>query len=1353
MKKFYKLVTTLFCVGLVSVGKLSGQVNNLLVYSSPSNTYSEVSGGLSLGNATSDDQVIVNPTALAGGSSFGATAIGQGLPLGLNFVIGPDTFDRIGVSANGWVRLGKSINAATAINMANNGNYVPISATIPVAVAADRAFTIAGFAQDLQAQAGASLTLFTDSTGPNIVTTIQWKNFRRYLEVGDTLNFQIQISDNGSIAVNYGNFVRTSANIHSMQVGIRNASSFVNRTTLLDWTATLAGSNSLDGCTFSSSVKPVNGLTFLYSPAPPCSGTPLSGNIYTQSTGVCLNNFITIIDTGYTAGPGITLQWFFNGLAVPGANSAIFTDTVTGAGSYYCEVTCSGGTPVPSNIITTTLNPFNLCYCSSALGTSCTSNAITEVSLAGVGNTLNNVSACSPGTYSLLIDTGSLTTKLFRILTYPLVTKYSTTSKSAVWIDYDHSGTFDATEYTLITNTVAANTAVTTNITIPGTALLGKTGMRIRSSGTGATLGAANACSNIFSSETEDYTIEIDSATGCTSIPTAGVISVNDTTVCNSEVINFINTGYTAASGIDFQWYLNGNPISGATSPSLAQTITAAGSYYCTVTCAAFPGNPVSTNTINVTLNPATLCYCFPQNPTGSCPNDKITAVNIVGTTLNNTDNACNITNGSAYTNYPDTGSATGSFQQGQIIQLSVTTNNTNILSVWIDYNQNGIFEASEWQQIALNSAANIANLVSINVPVNATVGKTGMRIRSRSSGSSNGASDACSAMFSGETEDYIVDITAAIPCTGAPIAGNTVANDTTVCLNSIVNLSLSGNGIASGLTYQWQENGVDIVGATNISLLDTVTGPSTYQCVITCTSSGQTSTSNPVTLTVNPFSLCYCAITTTSTFGTDIGNVTVGTFTNGVASPVTANTTANKVYTNFTNLPPISLLSGIPNNIQLTGITSSTFTGTTINGKVFIDYNQDGTYDPINELAVSGTGTYSTVGGSLISGNPLIPASTLTGVTGMRVMLYEGTFTNPCAATGVGETEDYLVDIQLAVGCIGAPNAGSAQSTDTLVCSNTPFNLSLIGAGSGAGISYQWFANGNVRPNDTLPTLSNVLQTANTTYTCVLTCASSGLSTTSLGVSVNMDTPANCACIPTFTSGCAGDEISFVTINNITNNTAASGCPSAPYHTVFTSPVMSANPGDTTVCLFGHGTGGSHFINVWIDYNDDFSYSDAERVITNLSLPSTGTAPFVATFVATSDTGLHKMRVLQNYNTLVVNPQSCGSYSFGETEDYTINISDTVTTYSSLGKPLTKANKLNVKLYPNPTSGVLNYEIPASVKKATITVSDLLGRTLVSKAANNTKSIDLSEFKNGTYSVVINLDGKLVNSNIVLNK
>jgi PKD repeat protein len=87
---------------------------------------------------------------------------------------------------------------------------------------------------------------------------------------------------------------------------------------------------------------------------------------------------------------------------------------------------------------------------------------------------------------------------------------------------------------------------------------------------------------------------------------------------------------------------------------------------------------------------------------------------------------------------------------------LSVTTSASAITSVWIDYNQNGNLEVSEWQQVFTTGTTGTIN---ISVPLNAKSGLTLMRIRSRSSGSGNAGGDACSNFFSGETQDFMIRI------------------------------------------------------------------------------------------------------------------------------------------------------------------------------------------------------------------------------------------------------------------------------------------------------------------------------------------------------------------------------------------------------------------------------------------------------------------------------------------------------------------------------------------------------------------------------------------------------------------
>ncbi|MFM2224063.1 MAG: hypothetical protein RJA07_265 [Bacteroidota bacterium] len=85
-----------------------------------------------------------------------------------------------------------------------------------------------------------------------------------------------------------------------------------------------------------------------------------------------------------------------------------------------------------------------------------------------------------------------------------------------------------------------------------------------------------------------------------------------------------------------------------------------------------------------------------------------------------------------------------------------LTTSGSAIVSVWIDFDQNGVFDTYEWVQPYTSGNSGLANIV---VPTNALTGTTYMRVRSRSVGNINGAVDACTTFGSGETEDYVITI------------------------------------------------------------------------------------------------------------------------------------------------------------------------------------------------------------------------------------------------------------------------------------------------------------------------------------------------------------------------------------------------------------------------------------------------------------------------------------------------------------------------------------------------------------------------------------------------------------------
>ena len=155
-----------------------------------------------------------------------------------------------------------------------------------------------------------------------------------------------------------------------------------------------------------------------------------------------------------------------------------------------------------------------------------------------------------------------------------------------------------------------------------------------------------------------------------------------------------------------------------------------------------------------------------------------------------------------------------------------------------------------------------------------------------------------------------------------------------------------------------------------------------------------------------------YCASAPTSSADSRINNVTLSNINNTPAAGCTT-------YSNYTNLTA-QLEQGSTQPLSLTlGTCGANFNKI---AKVFIDFNGDGTLDPVTELAattglINGTETYTT--------NITIPAAVTPGnYSLMRIVLVEtGTAATvtPCGTYAKGETQDYRVQFTKASRDAGA--------------------------------------------------------------------------------------------------------------------------------------------------------------------------------------------------------------------------------------------------------------------------------------------------------------------------------------------
>ncbi|GCD80822.1 fibronectin type III domain-containing protein [Schleiferia thermophila] len=239
-----------------------GQVNSYIFSVDSLGTYVPITGGVVLGNATTDDQRFVDPSQPLGGT----IETGPGFPIGFTFVYNGVGYDRLGIRADGVIRLGISADGNQAVNMSGAG-YTAISSTSTAP--ANKQATIAGFNRDLQANGASSeIRLQTIGTAPNRVCVVQWTNYRRFgsNNATDTINFQIRLHEtSNSVSIVYGKFSTANASATvTVQIGLRGFSNtdFRNVTTTTTWANAVPGTVNTASMPFVNTNLPMEGLTY-----------------------------------------------------------------------------------------------------------------------------------------------------------------------------------------------------------------------------------------------------------------------------------------------------------------------------------------------------------------------------------------------------------------------------------------------------------------------------------------------------------------------------------------------------------------------------------------------------------------------------------------------------------------------------------------------------------------------------------------------------------------------------------------------------------------------------------------------------------------------------------------------------------------------------------------------------------------------------------------------------------------------------------------------------------------------------------------------------------------------------------
>lgn len=297
------------------------------------------------------------------------------------------------------------------------------------------------------------------------------------------------------------------------------------------------------------------------------------------------------------------------------------------------------------------------------------------------------------------------------------------------------------------------------------------------------------------------------------------------------------------------------------------------------------------------------------------------------------------------------------------------------------------------------------------------------------------------------------------------------------------------------------------------------------------------------------------------------------------------------------------------------------------------------------------------------------------------------------------------LFDITTGL-CIDPPTAGTTVSSANPVCANTNFTLSLVGGTTGTGQTYQWqdSPNGTVWANIPGATSASYLGSiTNPTYfRCMVTC---GMGTDSSSVLlVNLNNFYNCYCNNSFATSTAYGYIYNVTFNSL-NNTSPMSCQSyTDYTGIMPTQVMKnvTYPFQTEI-LGCSGSNYNHVTKVFIDYNQNGTFTDPGEEVLVLGPGLYGVFSGNITINPLALSGVTGMRVVtvETSNPALVQP--CGSYTWGETEDYLIEI---------MNPPVDDAGIAAIEIPATPTCNLINAQI-------TVTLQNMGSDTLKSATIN----------------------------------
>src|SRR5690554_3494977 len=623
-----------------------------------------------------------------------------------------------------------------------------------------------------------------------------------------------------------------------------------------------------------------------------------------------------------------------------------------------------------------------------------TSDVITSfTTTGGILNISNDTGATiSPGGYG---DFTNMTVAHYETGTISFTANFNIGMGFNIWVDWNNNGTFEESEKVYASG--ATGNPFSGSFEVPVDTPLGDYRMRIRGQ-----WGNANPlpCGNITWGEAEDYTLTVIDPPAC--LPpyslTATPTSLTATTLGWSSLGNNFDlewgpSGFTLGNGTQI------NDIA-TNSTSVTVTIDTPYQFYVRQDCGV-DGESLWAGPFNFQTG-----YCTPIYTWGCTNGAKITIFETADAILNiNNETGTTSCGVGGYNNFSSLSAAA---PEEMIVSFTVGIGSYNAgVKVWIDWNANDVFEASE---LVSESAATIATGGSytgnFTVPTGTPLGDYRIRVRAVEGTTTF---DACSSQSYGETEDYTFTVITPPTCLPPTQLG---AN-----INSLTEAELywTSDGTLFEVEYGVQGftlgTGTSVTGiTTNDTTISGLTQNTYHHYYVRrdCGGGDLSVWAGPYTFYTN-----YCESTTQWEWDYINGFETSGAITN-----ISNNNTGFSFPNGYGDYTSMSVSHFEPGEVSFT-LTTPSWLGVNI----WVDWNNNMIFEESEKVYTSGnftnpgpfTGTFS------------VPVGQPLGDFRMRVRgSNDSGNPSPCGMINYGETEDYTFTVIPTPTCMPPTQLGA---------------------------------------------------------------------------------------------------------------------------------------------------------------------------------------------------------------------------------------------------------------------------------------------------------------------------------------